>query len=455
MDDFSSMITSQRAFFAEQHTKPYPFRSAQLKALLGWVTAHEEDILQALQEDLGKHPWEAYLSELYMVKHELRYVLAHLKAWMRPRRPFPSLGQLPGCCRVVPQPYGVALVMSPWNYPFQLSLLPLIGAMAAGNCVVLKPSAYAPATSAILARMVKSLYPPEYVHIVEGGRTEISALLDEAFDFIFFTGSPAVGKLVMEKAARHLTPISLELGGKSPAIVDETADIPLAAKRIAWGKFLNCGQTCVAPDYVLVHQNREQPLLEALIESIRMLYGSAPLVGSDLGKIINQKHFDRLVGMLGDGSISHGGQIDRAALRISPTLLTDVSWDAPIMREEIFGPLLPIMTYRKLDEAITRVNSFPKPLALYLFSQSKEARRRVLSEIPFGGGCVNDTILHMASSRMPFGGVGESGMGGYHGKASFQTFSHDQSVFIRAGKADIPLRYAPYGDKLRRFRKLL
>ncbi|MEA5013636.1 MAG: aldehyde dehydrogenase [Candidatus Limiplasma sp.] len=455
MPDFSTAIDAQRAFFLSQETKPHAFRVVQLRSMLSWITAHEREILQALGSDLGKHPCEGYMTEYYLVRHELRYALRHLKAWMRPRRPLPSLGQLPGRCRVTPQPYGVALVMSPWNYPFQLTMLPLIGAIAAGNCITLKPSAYAPATSALLGDMAQALFPPAYIQVIQGGREEIAALLDEAFDSIFFTGSPAVGRLVMEKASRHLTPVTLELGGKSPALVDETADISLAAKRIAWGKFLNCGQTCVAPDYVLVHQSREQELLDQIIAAIRQLYGSAPLAGEDLGRIVNRRHFDRLVSMLGDGSISHGGQIDSAALRISPTVLTDVPWDAPLMREEIFGPLLPIMTYRKLDEAVARIRSLPKPLALYLFSQNKETRRRVLSEVPFGGGCVNDTVMHMASSRMPFGGVGHSGMGAYHGKASFLAFSQAQSLLERGRWPDVPIRYAPYGNKLPWVRKVL
>ncbi len=455
MSTFSPGISAQQTFFATQQTKPHAFRAAQLQKLLNWVTAHEGDILSALAADLGKHPCEGYMTEFYLVKHELRFALGHLKAWMRPRRPLPSLGQLPGYCRVTPRPYGVALVMAPWNYPFQLSVLPLIGALAAGNCATLKPSAYAPATSALLGDMAHSLFPPEYVQVVQGGREQISALLEEPFDVIFFTGSPAVGRLVMEKAARHLTPVILELGGKSPVLVDETADIPLAAKRIAWGKFLNCGQTCVAPDYVLVHHSRERELLEALSAAIQGLYGPAPLAGEDLGRIVNRRHFDRLAALLGDGSIAWGGQTDPAALRIAPTVLTQVSWDSPLMREEIFGPLLPVLPYRTLEEAMAQVASLPKPLALYLFSQSRETRRRVLTEIPFGGGCVNDVVVHMASCRMPFGGVGQSGMGAYHGKASFQAFSQAQSLLYRGRGPDVPLRYPPYGNKLPWIRRLL
>ncbi len=455
MLDFSALLQEQRLFFASQQTKPIAFRAAQLRALLGWIKTHEDDILAALQQDLGKHPYEGYLTEVVVVKHEISYLLRHLRGWTRPRRVPCAIGQIPGRCRVYPEPFGAVLILSPWNYPFQLTLLPLLGAIAAGNCAVVKPSAYAPATSGLLSRMAKELFPAAYVSVVEGGREQIGALLDQPFDYLFFTGSPAVGKLVMEKAAQNLTPVSLELGGKSPVIIDETADIALTAKRLAWGKFLNCGQTCVAPDYVLVHQSQEQRLLDALIAAIRGLYGSAPLAASDLGKIVNEKHFDRLVALLMDGSIAHGGQFIREQRRISPTLLTDVSWDAPIMQEEIFGPLLPILPYRKLEDAIQKINSRPKPLALYLFTGSKETESKVLSEVSFGGGCVNDVVMQLATSHMPFGGVGGSGMGRYHGKASFETFSHFKSILKRGAKPDVSLRYAPYGEKLKWVRKIL
>ncbi|MEG2703075.1 MAG: aldehyde dehydrogenase family protein, partial [Clostridia bacterium] len=332
---------------------------------------------------------------------------------------------------------------------------PLIGALSAGNCAVVKPSNYARATSALVARMASELFAPAYVAVVEGGRAENAALLEEKFDNIFFTGSPAVGRLVMEKAARWLTPVSLELGGKSPVIVDESADIALAARRIVWGKLLNAGQTCVAPDYVLVYHGREQALLEALIAEIRRMYGSAPLVNEELPHIINRHHFDRLIGLLGSGAVAIGGQADEKTLKIAPTVLSDVSWDSPVMQEEIFGPILPILTYRKLDEAIAEIQARAKPLALYLFTRDKAVERKVLESVSFGGGCVNDTVLHLATAHMPFGGVGESGMGGYHGEYSFDTFTHKKSVLKRFAKPDIPLRYAPYGEKLKFARKLV
>ena len=444
MIDFEQLVARQRDYFLTQQTKPYSFRMDQLKKLMNWINTNEQAILEALEDDLGKSAYEAYLTEVAMVKQELKDAIHHLKRWMKPRRARTAIGQLPGTCRMYAEPYGVTLIMSPWNYPFQLTVAPLIGAISAGNCAVVKPSAYSAATSALLKRMIDELFQPEYIAGVEGGRHENAALLEQHFDFIFFTGSPSVGRLVMEKASVNLTPVSLELGGKSPVIVDETADIALTAKRLAWGKCVNAGQTCVAPDYVLVHFSREEALIEALIKEIREMYTSAPLANPILPHIINQRHFDRLVGLMQSGVITHGGQIDPEARKIAPTILTDVEWDSPIMQEEIFGPLLPIIPYRKLDEAITRIQQRPKPLALYLFTQSKAAEERIMREVSFGGGCVNDTILHLATPYMPFGGVGESGMGGYHGKYSFDTFTHEKPIVRKGNWLDIRARYASF-----------
>lgn len=455
MEDFTLLVARQREYFFTQATKPYGFRMQQLQALESWINRNEQAVLDALTQDLGKSAYEGYLTEVCMVKQELQDARRNLKRWMRPLRAKTAVGQLPGRCRIYSEPFGVALIMSPWNYPFQLTVAPLIGAVCAGNCAVVKPSAYSPATSALVARMARELFAPEYVAVVEGGRRENAGLLEQSFDFIFFTGSPAVGRMVMEKASAHLTPVSLELGGKSPVIVDETADIALTARRLAWGKYLNAGQTCVAPDYVLVHHSREQALVEALIGEIRRMYTSAPLANPEWPKIINQKHFDRLVGLLSSGVVSHGGQLDPAQCRIAPTLLTDVAWDSPVMQEEIFGPILPILTYRRLDEAIRHIQQRPKPLALYLFSTDKNVQRQVMEQVSFGGGCINDTVLHLATSYMPFGGVGESGMGGYHGKYSFDTFSHKKSVLNRLPKPDIALRYAPFAGKMGKLKKLM
>ena len=455
MADFTAMVENQRKYFESQATKPYEFRREQLKKLQGWMTKNEQAILDALHEDLGKSDYEGYLTEVAMVKQELADALKHLRGWMKPKKALTAMGQLPGTCRILSEPYGVVLIMSPWNYPFQLTLAPLVGALAAGNCAIVKPSAYSPATSGLVRRMVEELFPPELVKVVEGGRTENAALLEEHFDYIFFTGSPAVGRLVMEKASRHLTPVSLELGGKSPVIVEKSADVALTARRLAWGKYLNAGQTCVAPDYVLVDRSREQELIEALIAEIRRMYTSAPLASEDLPKIVNQRHFQRLVGLLSSGSVAFGAQIDPAERKISPTILTDVEWDSPVMQEEIFGPILPILTYRNLDEAIQRIRQRPRPLALYLFTRDKDVEDKVLGSVSFGGGCVNDTVLHLATCHMPFGGVGESGMGGYHGPWSFRTFSHEKSILKRWAKPDIALRYAPFRGKMGKLKKLI
>ena len=332
MPDFAHMMESQRAYFSTQATKDYAFRVNQLKKLNDWIISHENDILAALSQDLGKSAYEGYLTEVAMVKQELTDAIRHLKKWMKPARAMTAIGQLPGTCRILSEPFGVVLIMSPWNYPFQLTVAPLIGAISAGNCAVVKPSAYSAATSALIRRMIDELFEPGYIACVEGGRQENAQLLEQKFDFIFFTGSPNVGRLVMEKASVHLTPVSLELGGKSPVIVDETADIALTARRLAWGKCINAGQTCVAPDYVLVHHSREEALIEALIKEIREMYTSAPLTNPDWPKIINHRHFDRLVGLLQSGVISHGGQIDMMENRIAPTILTDVEWDSPVMQ---------------------------------------------------------------------------------------------------------------------------
>lgn len=455
MLDFAKLVEQQRGYFFTQATKPYGFRMEQLKKLEDWIDRNEAAVLAALQADLGKSAYEGYLTEVAMVKQELQDAQRNLKKWMKPCRARTAIGQLPGSCRMYADPYGVVLIMSPWNYPFQLTLAPLVGAISAGNCAVLKPSTYSPATSALIGRMTKELFSPAYIACVEGGRKENAGLLEQPFDFIFFTGSPKVGKMVMEKASAHLTPVSLELGGKSPVIVDETADIALTARRLAWGKCVNAGQTCVAPDYVLVHRSRETELLDALIAEIRRMYTSAPLMNPDWPKIINEHHFQRLVGLLQSGVISHGGQIDPSTRKIAPTLLTDVTWNDPVMQEEIFGPILPILTYSKLDDAIACIQQRPKPLALYLFTRSADNEERVLREVSFGGGCINDTVLHLATCHMPFGGVGESGMGGYHGRYSFDTFSHTKSVLKRWAKPDVTLRYAPYDGKMKWLHKIM
>jgi aldehyde dehydrogenase (NAD+) len=379
-----------------------------------------------------------------MVLGELSYMISHLRGYMGNQRVRTPLAQFHSKSFRSPEPYGVVLVMSPWNYPFMLALEPAIGAIAAGNCVVIKPSAYAPATSAVIAKLIRECFAPHFVAVVEGGRAENTRLLEQRFDFIFFTGSVKVGKLVMEKASRHLTPVCLELGGKSPCIVDQTANLKLAAKRIVFGKYLNLGQTCVAPDYLFVHEDVKEQLLAEIEKCITRQFGSDPLANQDYGRIVNQKHFDRLLGLMEGEQIRIGGRADATSLRIAPTVLDGITPSSPIMQEEIFGPILPVMTFHDLSEVITYVNRHEKPLALYLFTRSKKAERRVLASCSFGGGCINDTIIHLATSAMGFGGVGGSGMGSYHGRDSFELFTHRRSIVKKYNWIDLPFRYQPY-----------
>ena len=439
-----ALLEQQRAHFFSGRTLPVQARIQALDRLEQAILDHEEDLYQALQADLGKSRMEAFLCEISLTLSELRYVRRHVKGWSRRRPVLPSLAQFPGRCSVLAEPYGVVLILSPWNYPVLLTLEPLIGAIAAGNCAVVKPSAYSPNTSAVLAALIGEAFPPEHAAVVEGGRQENQCLLSQPFDYIFFTGSVAVGREVMTKAAAHLTPVTLELGGKSPCIVDETADLTVAARRIVFGKFLNCGQTCVAPDYVLVSRSVKEKFLSELVREIGRMYGPDPLQNPGYGKIINQKHFTRLLSLLDREKVVVGGGCNPERLRIAPTVLDGVTPEDSIMQEEIFGPILPVLTVDSLDEAIAFVRARPRPLALYLFTSDRTAERRVFRELSFGGGCVNDTILHLASSRLPFGGVGNSGMGAYHGKRSFLTFSHEKGILKTSTRLDMPLRYPPY-----------
>ena len=455
--DISALAQSQRRFFASGRTLDPAFRKAALRTLAAELKRREELFARALTQDLGKSRFEGYLTETGLVLDELHFHLSHLDRWLRPRRCKTPLSQMPGRSFVFSRPKGCVLIVSPWNYPLQLSLEPLAGAISAGCCAILKPSAYAPAVSRALKELIDACFSPEYIAVVEGGREENALLFEEKFDHLFFTGSPSVGRLAMEKAARHLCPVTLELGGKSPCLVDETADIPAAARRIVFGKFLNCGQTCVAPDYVLCHERVRAPLLQALRDEITRQFGPEPLRNRDYGKIVNKKHFRRLLGLLEGQSVQCGGRFDEQALRIEPTVLHPVAPDSPVMGEEIFGPLLPVLTWSTLSEAIQFIRQRPHPLALYLFTRSAGTQRAVFSSCRFGGGCVNDTVIHLATSHMPFGGVGESGMGGYHGKASFDTFSHSCSVMKKPPRLELPVRYQPYTPQkerlLRRFLK--
>lgn len=440
-------VAKQRAFFRQNLTLPLSWRMEALNKLQRAIVAHESDINAALYSDLNKSPAESYMCEVGMTLSELSYVKKHLALWMRDQHVVTPLAQFHAKSFTVANPYGVVLIMSPWNYPFMLTLEPLIGAIAAGNCCVVKPSAYSPATSAVIRTIVSECFPPEYVTVVEGGRAENKALLDQVFDYIFFTGGVTVGKEVMEKAAKHLTPVTLELGGKSPCIVDHTAKLDLAAKRLVFGKFLNCGQTCVAPDYLLIERSVKDKFLGYLRKWINIMYGENGAENNDAYvKMINQKHFDRVCGLIDPAKVVIGGGSNPEKLKIQPTVMDNVTGEDAVMQEEIFGPVLPVLTFDTIDEAEEFIRNRPHPLALYLFTEDKAVKERFLRRVAFGGGCINDTIIHLATSRMGFGGVGNSGMGSYHGKRSFDTFSHRKSIVDKSTWMDLPMRYAPYSD---------
>ena len=438
------MVKKQRAYFEEGQTLKVEQRIEALNRLEQGILNCEQELYAALKKDLGKSRAESYMCEVGLTLSELRFVRKHVRKWSREKRVLTPLAQFHAKSFMVQEPYGVVLVMSPWNYPVLLTLEPLIGALAAGNCCVLKPSAYSPATSAVMKRMIAETFPEEYVTVVEGGREENQNLLSQKFDYIFFTGGVQVGKMVMEKAAANLTPVTLELGGKSPCIIDKSANLKLAARRLAFGKYLNCGQTCVAPDYVLVHEAVKETFLTLLKAEICSMYGEEPLKNADYGKMINRKHFDRVLGLMNQEKLILGGESDATSLRIAPAVMNQVTEDDAVMREEIFGPLLPVLTVGSMEEAIAFVNRRPKPLALYLFAENREVEKNVLEYTSFGGGCINDTIIHLATSRMGFGGVGNSGMGSYHGKKSFETFSHEKSIVKKYTWIDLPMRYQPY-----------
>lgn len=455
MEDIIKILEKQKKFFSTGRTRNVAYRMEYLRRLRKAIKTREQEILDALKKDLNKAPFEAYATELGMVLEELSYVLKRLPVWTAPKRVPTSVSNFLSSSTIYQEPYGVALIMSPWNYPFLLTLNPLIGAIAAGNCVVVKPSNYSPNTSQVLERILSEVFPKHYVAVIQGGREENKSLLEHKFDYIFFTGSVEVGKTVMQAAAKHLTPITLELGGKSPCIVDETANLDLAARRIVWGKFLNAGQTCVAPDYLLVHRSVKKALLEKMKGYILKFYGTDATKNNQYPKIINEKHFKRLSELMAGEEIVIGGQTSEETNQIAPTILDYVSWDSPVMKEEIFGPILPVIEYDDLEAVIDKIKARPKPLALYHFTTKKERLNKILRRISFGGGCINDTIMHLASTNMPFGGVGESGMGSYHGKQSFRTFSHQKSILKKSNLIDIPLRYPPYKKRLWLLKKIL
>ena len=442
--EIKDILQQQNHFFSSGKTITAEFRLKQLESLKEAMIRHEADLAAALKEDLGKSRMESYMCEIGLTLSELTWMQKHLRSLMRSKRVSTPAAQFAAKSFRSPSPYGTVLIMSPWNYPVLLTLDPLIDAIAAGNTAVVKPSAYAPCTFDVMKTMIEECFPAHYVAVVDGGRAENQALLQQRFDMIFFTGGKTVGREVLRHAAEYLTPVTLELGGKSPCIVDSTAKIRLAAKRIVFGKYLNCGQTCVAPDYILCDKRIRDELITAILAEIEKQFGKEPLKNPNYGKIINEKHFERILGLINGEKLVYGGQSEPESLRIAPTVLNNITWDDAVMGEEIFGPLLPILTFDTLDEALDTVESHPHPLALYFFSEDKAAQKKVLDTCRFGGGCINDTIIHLATSDMPFGGVGESGMGSYHGRVGFETFSHYRSIVDKKTWMDLPIRYQKY-----------
>jgi len=443
-NEISGIVETQRKYFDSHKTLNVKYRIEMLKKLKENIKLNEDKICEAIKKDLGKSPFESYMCEVGLTLSEISYMIKHAKKFAKDKTVVTPLPQFASRSYVKKMPYGVVLVMSPWNYPFLLTMGPLVNAIAAGNTVVVKPSAYSPYTSQIIKEILESTFDKGYVAVIEGGREENTHLLDEKFDYIFFTGGKAVGKLVMEKASEHLTPVTLELGGKSPCIVDNTAKLKLAAKRIVFGKYLNLGQTCVAPDYILCHKDIKEKLIEYLKEEIKNQFGENPIENPNYGKLINKKHFDKVVSLIDNDKVCHGGKRDERKLKIEPTILDNVTFDDAVMQEEIFGPVLPVVTFENIDEVEKYVNDNPKPLAFYVFSSDSKNIKRLTTNCAFGGGCVNDTVIHLATSNMGFGGVGESGMGSYHGKCGFDTFSHKKSIVDKKTFIDLPMRYQPY-----------
>lgn len=444
LNTLTQLLENQKKYFASGATLDISVRKDALKRLKSAILAHEEQINAALKEDLGKSAFESYMCETGMVLSEISHMLRHMGGYAKNRRVPTPMAQRMAKSYVKKSPYGCVLIMSPWNYPLMLAIEPLVDAIAAGNTAILKPSAYSPATSALIEKLISEAFAPEYVATVLGGRQENSMLLDMPFDKIFFTGSVAVGKEVMRRAAERLIPVTLELGGKSPCIVDKSADIPLAARRIVFGKYLNCGQTCVAPDYIVVHSSVKERFIGEVIAQIEQQFGKKPLENENYGKIISRKHYDRLCGLIADDKVVFGGEREEDKLRIAPTVMDGVTESDAVMGEEIFGPIMPVLTFDDAETLIAKINSRPHPLAFYVFTSDKKFADALLSRCLFGGGCVNDTIIHLATSAMGFGGVGASGMGSYHGKEGFDCFTHNKSIVEKSTAFDMPVRYQPY-----------
>ncbi len=441
--DIPSLLQAQRAFFSEGKTLEASFRIRALEKLLHAIRSHEGEILEALRADLSKSPFESYMTELGMVYAEISYMQKHVKKLMRAVSVKTPLSQFPAKSFSVPSPYGTALIVSPWNYPFQLTMVPLVDCLAAGNTALVKPSAKSPHTAQVIRKVIEAAFPPSYVAPIEGDREANANLFDFKYDVLFFTGGKETGRRAAVGAAKNLTPAILELGGKSPCILTEDADVRLAARRIAFGKFLNAGQTCVAPDYVLAHPNRKAAFVAALEEEIVRMYGKDPLKNPDYPKMIDRRQFDRVAALIDPSKVSFGGETDEASLKISPTVTEGVSLDDAIMQQEIFGPVLPVLEAASFDDIKGAIARNPSPLALYWFGKNKSAAMRAIREISFGGGCINDTVVHLTSHELGFGGVGESGTGAYHGPRGFFAFSHVKGILDKSTKIDLPFRYAP------------
>lgn len=444
---FATMVADQRAFFHSGATLPVAYRLAQLQQLHTLIKLHEHAITAALYQDLHKAPEEAIANELILVYKEITLMMKHLKQWVKPQKAHTPFFLIPGRSYIHHEPYGCTLIVSPWNYPFLLTMLPLVGAIAAGNCVIVKPSEIASHTQTVLVDLINAHFPANYVHAFTGGPAQMQALLAEPFDYIFFTGGTAIGKIIMQAAAQHLTPLTLELGGKSPCIVDASADLEAAARRIMWAKTTNAGQVCIAPDFLYVHESCKETLLEKFKAQLQHFYGAEPQKSPSYGRIINARHFERIQKLMQRGRTRIGGQTDVSDLYIAPTIIDDVTWDDPIMQEEIFGPLLPVLTFARIEEVVTTLKPKPKPLALYLFSHTREHQTAITHQLSYGGGCINDCILQITNPALPFGGMGQSGMGAYHGRFSFDTFSHRKSIYHRTLNFDLKLQYPPYTEK--------
>lgn len=448
MMKIEQILEKQRSYFQSGATLSVDFRIEMLKKLRTCIQKYEKEINEALKADLGKSDFEGFMCETGMVLSEISYMIKHTRGFAKEKTVRTPLAQFASRSYKKPCPYGNTLIMSPWNYPMLLTMDPLVNAIAAGNTAVVKPSAYSPATSEMVKKIVEECFPVEYVAVVTGGRKENAELLKQKFDFIFFTGGQTVGKEVLRNAAEHLTPVVLELGGKSPCIVDSSAKVKLAAKRIVFGKYLNCGQTCVAPDYILCHNSVKDAFVKAVCEEIQKQYGKQPLENPDYGKIVNAKHFERVYGLIAQEKVVFGGKVNSETQQIEPTVMDDVTWDDAVMREEIFGPIMPILTFDNYEKVITLLANKEKPLALYVFAEDKQVVKEITGRIAYGGGCVNDCIIHLATSEMGFGGVGESGMGSYHGKVGFEAFSHTKSIVDKKTWMDLPMRYQPYDRKV-------